>query len=61
MMVVAKYGPAQTVKAGWKSVEEVSEFCYFASVIVNEGSCDQDIKTRFGKADATFGRLNKIW
>jgi hypothetical protein len=59
-MIAGKCGPAQIIKEGGKSAEEVSKFCYLRSIIVKDGFCDKEIKARLGEANATFGRLN-IW
>ena len=42
-------------------IEEVEDFCYLGSVMSSDSSCDKEIKTRMGKANAVFGRLEKIW
>jgi hypothetical protein len=51
----------QTLQAGGKSIAGVLDFCYLGSVISHDSRCDNDIKTRLGKAHANFGRLNNIW
>jgi len=61
LMVVGHMGDEQNITAGGKQVESVEEFCYLGSVISDNGSCDKDIKTRLGKANSVFGRLNNIW
>src|SRR6218665_2884662 len=42
-------------------IEKVEDFFYFGSVMSSNSSCDKEIKTRMGKANAIFGRLEKIW
>ena len=42
-------------------IEKVEDFCYLGSVMSSNSSCDKEIKTRMGKANAIFGRLEKIW
>jgi hypothetical protein len=61
LMAAGKIGASQIITAGGKQVQEVDEFCYLGSVISGDSSCDKDIKTRLGKANATFVRLNNIW
>jgi hypothetical protein len=61
LMVIGECGETRRVQAGGKAIEEVEEFCYLGSVIAKDGSCDKDIKTRLGKANSIFGRLNNIW
>jgi len=41
--------------------ETVEEFCYLGSVISDNSNCEKDIKTRLGKVNSVFGRLNAIW
>jgi hypothetical protein len=61
LMVVGNMGTPQIIMVDGKQVEEVDEFCYLGSVISGDTSCDKDIRTRLGKANATFTRLNTIW
>ena len=42
-------------------LEEVENFCYLGSIIASNGSCDKEIRTRLGRANATFGKLNNVW
>ena len=44
-----------------RKVESVDAFCYLGNVITADSSCDMEVKVRIGKANATFGRLHKIW
>jgi len=50
-----------SIMTGGQLVETVEEFCYLGSVISENSSCDKEIKTRLGKANSVFGRLNTIW
>jgi len=58
VMVIGVKCQAQAVLVGGKPVEEVNKFCYFASIIAGDGSCDKHIKTRLGKANSIFGLIN---
>lgn len=49
------------ITAGGQALEEVDQFTYLGSVIVVDGGTGEDMKTRIGKARATFNILNKIW
>src|SRR6218665_354148 len=42
-------------------IEEVEDFFCLGSVMSSNSSCDKEIKTRMGKANAVFGRLEKMW
>jgi exonuclease III len=61
LMVVGNMTDKGCIMAGGQLVETVEEFCYLGSVISDNSSCDKDIKTRLGKANSVFGRLNTIW
>jgi len=39
----------------------VDEFCYLGSLLTNTSSCDKEIRTRIGKANSAFKRLDCIW
>jgi len=39
--------------------EEVEDLYYLGSVMSLNNSCDKEIKTRMGKANAVFGRLER--
>jgi len=61
LMIAGNMGTSQTITAGGKQIEEIEDFCYLGSVISNNSSCDRDIKTRLGKANASFTNLHIIW
>jgi len=61
LMVVGDMSDKRCIMAEGQIVETVEEFCYLGSVISDNSSCDKDIKTRLGKANSVFGRLNAIW
>src|SRR6218665_1733508 len=44
-----------------REVKSVDAFCYLGSLMTADSSCDREVKVRIGKANATFGRLDKIW
>ena len=60
-MKIGKWTSTDTIKVGECVLEEVEHFCYLGSVLSNNGSCDKEIGSRLGRANATFGRLNNIW
>jgi len=41
--------------------EKVEDFCYLGSMMSLNSSCDKEIKTHIGKANAVFERLERIW
>jgi len=49
------------LKINGQPAECVDEFCYLGSVVTNTGSCDKEIRTRIGKANSAFKRLDCIW
>jgi hypothetical protein len=61
IMKVGKWTVTENIKVGEDVLEEVEHFCYLGSMISSNGSCDKEIGSRLGKANATFGRLNNIW
>uniref|UniRef100_H3A9V8 Reverse transcriptase domain-containing protein n=1 Tax=Latimeria chalumnae TaxID=7897 RepID=H3A9V8_LATCH len=40
---------------------EVGKFAYLGGLVLENGSCEEDIKRRIGLASAAFGRLSRIW
>jgi len=44
------------LKAGGGPIESVEEWCFLGNVILKDGSCDQEIKSRSGKTNTTFVR-----
>ena len=61
LMVVSNVTDKGYIMAGGQVVETVEDFCYLGSVMSDNSSCDKDIKTRLGKANSVFGRLDSIW
>ena len=53
--------PVQPIMIDQVPLEEVHNFTYLGSTMTDSGSIDLDIRSRLGKARATFQRLNKIW
>lgn len=49
------------ITAGGQALEEVYQFTYLGKVIAVDGGTEEYVKTRIGKARATFNILNKIW
>jgi len=60
LMVVGNMSDKRCIMAEGQIIEIVEEFCYLGSVISDNCSCDKDKKTRLGKANSVFGRLNAI-
>jgi hypothetical protein len=50
-----------SIQVEGKEIEQVTNFCYLGSVISQDSSCEHEIKTRIGKANSNFGKLNNIW
>ena len=42
-------------------VEAVNHFRYLGSEVMSSGRLDEELRTRIGRASATFGQLFKIW
>jgi len=61
LLKVGRGNSTGTIVVGGNTEEEVEEFCYLGSVLSSDSSCDKEIRTRIGKANTTFGRLNNIW
>ena len=51
----------EAVKLGDNNLEEVKSFTYLGSVINQQGGTDADVKTRIGKARASYKALKNIW
>ena len=51
----------EAVKLGDNNLEEVETFTYLGSVVNQQGGTDADVKTRIGKARASFLALKNIW
>jgi len=49
------------LKVNGQPTECVDEFCYLGSLLTNTSSCDKEIRTRTGKANSAFKRLDCIW
>jgi len=60
LMVVSNMSDKRCIMAEGQIVETIEKLCYLC-VISDNSSCDKDIKTRLGKANSVFGRLNAIW
>jgi hypothetical protein len=51
----------EAVKLGDNNLEEVKSFTYLGSVINQQGGTDAYVKTRIGKARASYKALKNIW
>jgi len=60
-MTIGNCGTRQIICAVNKVIAEGDEFCYLGSVITQESNCDEEIRTRSGKANSAFERMNNIW
>jgi len=49
------------IQATGSNIEKVDNFCYLASYISHNGSCENDVTVHIGKATAVFGKMMKIW
>jgi len=56
-MKIGKYQEADRIVVGEVPIEEVEDFCYLGSVMSSNSSCDKEINTRMGKANAVFERF----
>ena len=61
LLKVGRGNSTGTILVGGNPVEELEEFSYLRSVLSSKSSCGKEIRTRIGKANTTFGRLNNIW
>src|SRR6218665_4104195 len=61
VMKIGKLQGTDRIVIGEVPIEKVEDFCYLGSVTSSKSSCDKEIKTHMGKANAVFGRLEKIW
>jgi len=61
VMKIGKWHGTDRIVTEEVPIEEVEDFCYLGSVMSSNSSCDKEIKTRMGKANAVFGRLERIW
>ena len=60
-MKIGKWQVTDRIVIDEVPIEEVEDFCYLGSVMSSNSSCDKEIKIRMGKANAVFGRLERIW
>ena len=64
VMKIGKWQGTDRIVIEEVPIEEVEDFCYLGSVMSSNSRCDKEIKTRIhiymGKANAVFGRLEKI-
>src|SRR6218665_3838025 len=51
----------EKIMIGGREVKSVDAFCYLGSLMLADSSCDSEVKVCIGKANAAFGRLDKIW
>jgi hypothetical protein len=51
----------EAVKLGDNNLEEIKSFTYLGSVISQQGGTDANVKTRIGKARASYKALKNIW
>ena len=58
---VGKWHEVDRVTIDGRPVEEVEDFCYLGSTLTVDSGCDKEIRIRIGKANAAFGKLEKIW
>ena len=56
------FGETETViNLDGEIVEAVNHFRYLGSEVMSSGRLDEELRTRTGRASATFGQLFKIW
>ena len=61
MPVSSEYNTSGDILVDGNPIEYVEEFCYLGSIIQHNSSCDANIRSRIGKANSVFARLNRIW
>ena len=61
MPVSNEYNTSGDILVESNPIEFVEEFCYLGSIIQHNSSCDADIRSRIGKTNSVFARLNRIW
>jgi len=59
--MITKFYFGTTVKCGSSVVKVVENFCYLASYLSSNSSCDKDCLTTIGKVNSVFGRLKAVW
>ena len=60
-MVVGKCDVTTTIAIQGKNTDKMDDFCYVGSVVSNNSSRDNEIRTRLVKDNSVFKRLNNIW
>lgn len=61
IMKVGKWRKTDEIRIADRNVDIVEDFCYLGSTLSADSRCDKEIKSRIGKANAAFGRLEKVW
>ena len=61
IMKIGKCQEVDKVTIDGRPIDEVEDFCYLGSTLTADSSCDKEIRIRIGKANAAFGKLEKIW
>jgi hypothetical protein len=51
----------EKVKINGKEVEDVNEYRYLGSIVMEGGGTDKDVNCRIKMANATFVQLYRIW
>ena len=51
----------ERVRLGEELLEDVDQFTYLGGIVSKKGGCDEDIRSRLGKARAQFNRMHRIW
>src|SRR5688572_8183106 len=60
IMRIGKWQEADGIKIDNKTIDVVDDFCYLGITLTADSSCDKEIRIRIGKANAAFGRLEKV-
>ena len=61
IMKIGKWNDTGEIIIGGKEIETVDDFCYLGRTLTDDSSCNQEIRACIGKANAAFGKLEKIW
>ena len=51
----------ERVTLGEELLEDVDQFPHKRGIVSKKGGCDEDIRSRLGKARAQFNRMHGIW
>jgi len=59
IMKIGKWNDTREITIGGNEIETLDAFCYLGNTLTDDSSCDKEIRASIGKANATFGKLEK--